>query len=152
MEYRFVVELDTDPDLSYVVETAESYADNEAFAEGSTEPMTFEEYQATWGDPERYTSYYVKVERLCECCGSWVDTAEDGSPLEAVGGVDMYDEPWLDGTYSLDELPEALAWLRSELAPCTGTRYAINPDAPEEGSDIRHDTECPAHPQSVTSA
>lgn len=29
---------------------------------------------------------------------------------------------------------------------CTGTIYAVNPDAPEEGTDIRHEAYCPAHP------
>lgn len=30
---------------------------------------------------------------------------------------------------------------------CTGVRYAVNPDAPDEGSDIAHDGPCPVHPQ-----
>lgn len=28
---------------------------------------------------------------------------------------------------------------------CTGHRYPINPYAPEEGTDIRHDVSCVAH-------
>jgi hypothetical protein len=32
---------------------------------------------------------------------------------------------------------------------CTGHRYPINPDAPEEGTDVRHDVECPVHPELV---
>lgn len=28
---------------------------------------------------------------------------------------------------------------------CTGHRYAVNPDAPDEGTDIRHDGPCPTH-------
>lgn len=33
-----------------------------------------------------------------------------------------------------------------EVVPCTGHRYAVNPDAVEEGTDIRHEGPCPAHP------
>lgn len=33
---------------------------------------------------------------------------------------------------------------------CTGTRYHVNPDAPDEGTDIRHDGPCPVHPEHVT--
>lgn len=29
---------------------------------------------------------------------------------------------------------------------CTGVPYAVNPDAPEEGHDIRHNSYCPVHP------
>lgn len=29
---------------------------------------------------------------------------------------------------------------------CTGTVYAVNPDAPDEGHDIAHEHACPAHP------
>lgn len=32
---------------------------------------------------------------------------------------------------------------------CTGHTYPINPDAPEEGTDIHHDQPCPAHPPTV---
>lgn len=31
------------------------------------------------------------------------------------------------------------------MTNCTGTRYLINPEAPEEGTDIRHEGPCPAH-------
>ena len=29
---------------------------------------------------------------------------------------------------------------------CSGTPYPVNPDDPSEGSDVRHDGPCPAHP------
>lgn len=29
---------------------------------------------------------------------------------------------------------------------CTGERYLVNPDAPEEGTDIHHEGPCPVHP------
>lgn len=39
------------------------------------------------------------------------------------------------------------------IAPdCTGTTYPVNPDCPEEGSDIRHDGPCTAHGPRVSFA
>lgn len=32
---------------------------------------------------------------------------------------------------------------------CTGRRYAINDDHPDEGTDIAHDIACPAHPDAT---
>lgn len=29
---------------------------------------------------------------------------------------------------------------------CTGERYHVNPDYPDEGTDIHHDGDCPIHP------
>lgn len=35
-------------------------------------------------------------------------------------------------------------------ADCTGTSYLVNPDHPEEGSDVHHAGPCPAHPDAFT--
>lgn len=33
---------------------------------------------------------------------------------------------------------------------CTGERYLVNPDAPEEGTDVHHGgNECPVHPDAL---
>lgn len=39
-----------------------------------------------------------------------------------------------------------MATTNSTLTQCTGTRYAVNPDAPEEGTDVLHAEPCPEHP------
>lgn len=43
----------------------------------------------------------------------------------------------------LDKIVAALDALPAPA--CTGQRYDVNPDAPEEGTDVRHDTPCPVH-------
>lgn len=45
--------------------------------------------------------------------------------------------------------PEMQAWHDSFYGGqprCTGETYNVNPDAPEEGTDIHHESLCPAHP------
>lgn len=42
---------------------------------------------------------------------------------------------------------ERLAAIRAPR--CSGARYLVNPDAPEEGTDVHHDGPCPAHPVGV---
>lgn len=44
------------------------------------------------------------------------------------------------------ELEKGMPLTRKVLVRCTGTRYFVNKDAPEEGTDILHTRECPMHP------
>lgn len=41
----------------------------------------------------------------------------------------------------LDKIADAL----DAMPACTGRQYNVNPDAPGEGVDVRHDTPCPVH-------
>lgn len=54
-------------------------------------------------------------------------------------------------------LAKAVALLDERLAVldqpvCTGQRYDVNPDAPDEGTDLRHDEPCPAHARTSDAA
>lgn len=45
----------------------------------------------------------------------------------------------------LRSLQQAVGDVHVNAEACTGFRYAINPDFPDEGTDIRHEAACPFH-------
>ena len=100
--YRWVIQPETEPDLSWLEQwaTPESYAGNEVLEDGR--PVPFEDYVLTWGNPERHVTLQLFTERQCSQCGSW-------EVVDACGNIDYVD--WLDhpepGTYtSLDEIED----------------------------------------------
>lgn len=66
----------------------------------------------------------------------------------ALGGVCVPCLKSAAGLERLLELSPALEELRDRIgrALCSGQPYPVNPDVPEEGSDLRHDGPCAAHP------
>lgn len=58
-------------------------------------PMPYAEYLRTYGDPNRYTRYFVSKETQCGCCGSWI--RGDGI------GTSLYEEWIPEGTYAVED-------------------------------------------------
>lgn len=52
-------------------------------------------------DPTTIVSYGLVVEEHCSWCDSWNDT-------DAIWGCDVIDEWFLEGTYSVSDVPEPL--------------------------------------------
>ena len=101
--YRVIWEYDDDPDLSWLEQwnTPETYKGNEVQEGCHGIPMPFDEYMATYGNPERHVTLVCRVERRCETCGAW-------ETIEAVCGFDFMD--WQG--YSLGEyIPEDIHML-----------------------------------------
>jgi hypothetical protein len=71
---------------------------SKGYAMAERKPLTWDEYRETFGDPNRYNSYGVIVEKKCRCCGSW-------DHVTSVWGCDLY-EQWADtGTFAtLEEI------------------------------------------------
>lgn len=98
-KYRIVVEIDPyhyedSPNGGTLPESEAEYVKNECIRPDGA-PMSYAEYCRTYGDPDRYTGYVVTLQAQCECCGLWKD-------VDSVN-TSMYDDPYLDGTYDLDD-------------------------------------------------
>jgi len=79
--------------------------------------MTYEEYLAYYGDPDRHVVLGCQVEKECPCCGKW-------DHVQSLWGIDFMDdgEEWaavtVDRTLTPDEalkLPGYLAEVAGEL-------------------------------------
>lgn len=84
---RYRVEYDEFPDLSWLEQwdTPEKYEGNEILEDGS--PVPFEQYAATWGDPDRHVVLALLCEEKCPHCSTW-------DVIDSLGGIDYLD--WLD--------------------------------------------------------
>lgn len=116
-EYRIVIELDPDPDLSWLEQwnTPEKYAGNEMVDRGPNDnqpprKIPFDEYIKYWGNPDRHVALCIRIEKQCEM-GGW-------HTVECLGAVDMMDDQhlWL-GTYSdpAEIKDESIRWEVSAL-------------------------------------
>lgn len=79
---------------------------------GEGEILAFDEYKATYGNPNKYVYLYVLVESCCDHCGEW-------GVKDSLGGLGFYeDDPahWETGTFTeaeVDAMPEG--YLRETL-------------------------------------
>lgn len=102
-QWRVVWDYDPEPDsgLEHLTQwdTPEKYAGNEVMRDG--QPLSFDEYMRTYGDPENYVVLYVKAEQKCAQCNSWTE-------MDALYGIGFYTghggEGWDTGEFSEDEI------------------------------------------------
>lgn len=79
--------------------TNDEYLDNEYYRDGK--PLSYAEYCAYYGDPDRHIYLYVKRQDVCPHCDSWIDG-------DAVYGIDVMDddkEASCIGIFTLAQLP-----------------------------------------------
>ena len=70
--------------------------------------LTYDKYLDTYGNPNRYTGYFVTVESQCPHCGEWRALPDSGV------GTSLYDTYVKPGYYAMDD-PKLDAYIR-ELA------------------------------------
>lgn len=113
---RFIV----DPDAQFEECNGEArpltraeYAENQYMQDGK--PVSYKQYRAYYGNPERHVYLQCEVQKGCPCCGSWTTVGGTGS-------IDfMDDSPELEGTLDrwipeaeINELPGYLAEIARE--------------------------------------
>ena len=101
---RFVVDYDADARFEECNGeprplTAEEYKDAEYMKDGM--PISYADYLAYHGNPDRHVYLFVRREDRCPCCDSW----KAGDALYGIDFMDDDNEASYIGTFTLDDLP-----------------------------------------------
>lgn len=122
-EYRFIIEEDYYPDLTYLDLTEKQFEEASpiytiscncpTLGEHSAdcEPLTWEEYCESVGDYQNWVSFIVTQERNCAACGGW-------ESIDAIGGLDFY----LPGK---ERVPEPGLWTLEDLKKMSWGGYVL---------------------------
>ena len=89
--------------------TEEEYRGNEY--QKDSQIVSYVDYRAYYGNPDRHVYLYVRREDKCPCCGSWRKGA-------AVYGIDFMDDDkdaTYIGTFALGQLPGYLRDVAADL-------------------------------------
>ena len=89
--------------------TEDEYAKNQYIEDG--EPISYPDYLAYYGNPDRHVYLYVRREDKCPHCSIW----QAGGALYRIDFMDDGKEASYIGTYTLDQLPEYLREVASDL-------------------------------------
>jgi hypothetical protein len=99
-----------DPECSHSIDASTCGGSNAGVVHEDGEQMTFEDYQQSYGDLNKYVSLQCTVETRCTCCGGWTIQA-------SLGGVDFYTygpDQWDIGTFDAMDIDDKLGGYQLE--------------------------------------